>query len=293
MPELPEVYTISQDLKKNILGYKVTGIQINRDYKIPNDVKIKLKNLIGKEIQDSDRIAKNIVLKISDNEFLVFHLAMTGRILLREYKDEKDNWVKVVFEITKNDKTYFLKFCDMRQFGKIRVVDKTSLDQYSNKYGLDVISQKISAQNFLKSLSSKKTSLKNALMDQKIISGMGNIYATDALFLSNLNPKTSTQNISLEDAEKLLKFSKEILNEGIKNRGSTLPDKMYVDIFGKSGSQQDHFKIYGKKVCQTCGSKVEFEKINGRGTYFCPTCQPVINSSLEKNKKVSKQKNLL
>ncbi|MBU0534698.1 bifunctional DNA-formamidopyrimidine glycosylase/DNA-(apurinic or apyrimidinic site) lyase [Patescibacteria group bacterium] len=275
MPEFPEVHTISQDLKKNIVGFKVKNIQISKYYKIPSSVQVGLKELIGKEIQDVDNIAKNIVLKLGENSYLVFHLAMTGRILLREPPDETDNWVKIVLELQKDNKIKHLKFCDMRQFGKVAVLSKNNLDILTSKYGLMPLNETVSMENFLKAIKSKKTTIKNVLLDQKIISGLGNIYATDALFLANINPKTSTQDITPESAKKLLKSIREILNEGIKNRGSTLPDKMYVDIFGNSGSQQDHFRIYLKNICDVCNGKVEFIKINGRGTYFCPTCQPL------------------
>lgn len=285
MPELPEVHTISQDLKNNIVGFEIKNIQTANNYRIPDDQKKRLLKLKGKKIKDSQRIAKNIVLKISENEYLVFHLAMTGRILLRSDKDESDKWVKIVFEITKNNKTMYLKFCDMRQFGKVRVLSKDELELLQNKYGIDVLNQDISAEEFLKLLKSKKSTIKNVLLDQKIISGLGNIYATETLFLSKINPKTSTQDLTLKQSEEILKNSREILKEGIKNRGSTLSDKMYVDIFGKTGSQQNHFKIYGKNICPVCNSKTMFEKINGRGTYYCPTCQPLKTSS-EKNKKI-------
>ena len=284
MPELPEVHTITQDLKKNIVGFEIKNIQVAKNYKIPIEVKKKLDKLIGKKFIDTRRIAKNISVKLSNNEFLVFHLAMTGRILLRQDKEKKDDWVKVVFEIHKDGVTKYLKFCDMRQFGKIQVLSEREINQLEERYGLKVLENEITPKEFLSSLKSKKTNIKNALLDQKIVSGLGNIYATDALFLAGINPKSSTQQINLNMAKKLLESSRAVLREGIKNRGSTLPDKMYVDIFGRSGNQQNYFKIYGKKVCPGCGSKVQFEKINGRGTYFCPKCQPEIGMNLGQKK---------
>ena len=286
MPELPEVHTISQDLNKHITGYEIKNIKVSSDYKIPAPVKKRLKEIIGEKIIKAERIAKNISIELSSKEYLVFHLAMSGRILLRTEKYFKDKWVKIVFEISKNDKTYYLKFSDMRQFGKVRVIKESEMNEFKEKYGLDVLDDKIDEKMFFKSLISKKTNIKNALMDQGIISGMGNIYVTDALFLSKINPKTSTQDIDVVLARKLLSKSREVILEGIKNRGSTLPDKMYVDIFGNPGSQQEHFKIYGKTQCPICKSKVQFEKINGRGTYFCPNCQPI--DSVSGNKKNQK-----
>lgn len=288
MPEFPEVYTISQDLKKNIIGYKIKNIQVFKYYKLPSPINTKLKNTIGLKILDVENIAKNIVIKLSKDTYIVFHLAMTGRILLRESGHKDDNWVKIVLELERNDKILHLKFADMRQFGKVLVLNKQGVSTLANKYGLDPLEEKITPEKFLEQIKSKKTNIKNVLLDQKIISGVGNIYATDSLFLSRIHPKTSTQDITLEDATKLLKSTRQVLREGIKNRGSTLPDKMYVDIFGKEGHQQNHFKIYLKQKCPMCNSKVEFIKINGRGTYYCPTCQLYKNF---KDKKLTKEEN--
>ncbi|HOS88506.1 MAG TPA: bifunctional DNA-formamidopyrimidine glycosylase/DNA-(apurinic or apyrimidinic site) lyase [bacterium] len=293
MPELPEVHTISQDLKNNIVGYKIENIQIERNYKIPEIEKIRLGKIKDKKISDVERIAKNIVIKLFENEFLVFHLAMTGRIILTPLKEKKDKWTKIVFKISKNEDEKYLKFCDMRQFGKIKVLDEKSLSELRNKYGLDILEADITPDEFLRIIKSKNTNIKNALMDQEIISGVGNIYATDALFLSGINPKTRTKDMNLQKSEKLLNSLKEILREGIKNRGATLPDEMYVDIFGKPGNQQKYFKIYGKKICPRCGAHVFFEKINGRGTYFCPVCQPLIDGKTKNLQKTNQQKSLL
>ena len=294
MPELPEVHTISQDLNKHIAGFTIKNIQISKNYKMPKSEITKLKSIIDSKIISADKLAKNIILKLSNNLFLMFHLAMTGRLLLRKSGDKNDNWVKIVFELADEEEKYSLRFCDMRQFGKVRVVNKEELEKYSHKYGLDPLDIKTKPEELHRVLSSRKTNLKNALMDQSLIFGLGNIYATDALFLSSLNPKSSTQSLTLEESTKLLKSIKEILNEGIKNRGSTLPDKMYVDIFGKGGNQQNYFKVYGKLKCINCGSKISFEKINGRGTYYCPNCQPLknINSKTSNSKSENKQKRL-
>jgi len=294
MPELPEVFTISQDLKKNIVGFEIRSIQFSSYYRVPDDIKKSLNKLIGKKILDVDRVAKNIVLKLSKDDYIIFHLAMTGRLLLRNCRDKNDNWVKLVLIICKGDEIKELRFCDMRQFGKVLVVNKENLNKIISKYGLSALEEKTSAEDLLYNLKSRRTNIKNALMDQKIISGLGNIYATEALFLSKINPKLPTRNFTLEMSTKLLNSIRQELKEAIKNRGATLPDKMYVDIFGKPGHQQDYFKIYLKKVCDVCGSKVEFEKINGRGTYFCPICQPLETTTSNRNKKIPDgQKKLL
>jgi formamidopyrimidine-DNA glycosylase len=158
-------------------------------------------------------------------------------------------------------------------FGKVELIQKSKVISLRKKYGPEALDKKLTPEKFLECLGSKRTNIKNALLDQKVVSGLGNIYATDALFLAGIHPETKTSEINLESAEKLLEAARSVLEEGIKNRGSTLPDKMYVDIYGKPGNQQKYFKIYMQKVCPRCKERVKFKKISGRGTYFCNHCQ--------------------
>ena len=275
MPEFPEVHTITNDLKKYITGFKINKIILNPKYTLPN-----LKN---KTIKNVKQVAKNIVLELDSEQFLVLHLAMTGRILLRKDRNINDKWVKITLEISKNNKTYYLKFSDMREFGKVQLLDKKQFKELTQKYGPTPLDDSLTSKEFLRIIRSKNTNIKNILLDQRLISGIGNIYATDALFLAKIDPKTKTKNINLEMTEKLLKNLRLILEEAIKNRGSTLPDGMYVDIFGKPGLYQKWFKIYMKHKCPECGGKVEYFKLNGRGTYWCPHCQPTHKASAGKS----------
>lgn len=276
MPELPEVHTIAKDLKDNIVGYTIKTCEISDGYiALPTNETFK-NSILNKKVTDINRIAKNIIIYLNDNKVIHFHLAMTGQILLKDTKEfSNKNWLRVLLTITNKYQTKYLAFNDMRMFGKIAILSKEQLGELRKKYGPEPISEDFTPEIFLKILKSKRTNIKNALLDQVLVSGLGNIYATDALFLAGIHPETKTHELSLAQIEKLHNTAAYILKEGIKNRGSTLPDKMYVDIFGRSGCQQNHFKIYLKKQCPTCNTKVEFKKINGRGTYFCPKCQPL------------------
>jgi formamidopyrimidine-DNA glycosylase len=274
MPELPEVHTIVSDLNSNISGYKISGVRIEKNYKtIPDNDTFK-KSVLGQSITQVERIAKNIIIHLSSDNYILIHLAMTGRVLLRNKQDKSDGWTKVILDLEKNGEQKQLRFTDTRMFGKIGVVGGKAIQGLVDKYGPEPISQNLADEQFLGILRSKKTNIKNALLDQSLVSGLGNIYATEALFLAGIDPHTNTAKITPENAKKLLEASKKILLEGISNRGSTLPDKAYVDIFGKEGSQQNFFRIYMKEKCPTCGTRVTFTKLNGRGTYFCPNCQP-------------------
>ena len=273
MPELPEVHTISSDLNNNIKGYQIINIGIAENYSVyPNNAVFK-SEAIGKYIDEIERVAKNIIIKLDSDTFIGIHLAMTGRILLRDEEHTNDRWTKIIFKLKKNSEIKYLRFTDMRMFGKAALYTQEEIQKLKSRYGPDVLDTALTPDKLYEILKSKRTSVKNILLDQEYISGLGNIYATDTLFLSKIHPETPTSLLTLQDAENILESAREIVNESIVDRGSTLPDRMYVDIFGNEGSHQEHFKIYLRNFCPKCGSKVEYIKVAGRGTYFCPECQ--------------------
>jgi formamidopyrimidine-DNA glycosylase len=271
MPELPEVYTIATDLNSYIKDYVITDLRIARGYIALPDNDTFIKEVKNQKIEKVSRIAKNILIHLENKKIIQIHLGMTGRMLLRSPKQQADRWVRILFKLENKLGTKILKFCDMRTFGKVVLLKTTST--LKNKYGPEPVDENLNTERFLEILKSKKTTIKNALLTQELISGVGNIYATDALFIAKIHPETLTKNLSYDDAINLLKSLRKVLNEGIKNRGSTLSDKMYVDIFGREGKHQNFFRIYSKIFCPTCKSKVVYKTINGRGTYFCPSCQ--------------------
>ena len=273
MAELPEVYTIASDLKKNIEGYDITNVVIESGYNTYPDNKSFKTGLTGRKIVKVGRVGKNISIRLDSGEFLNFHLGMTGRLLLRPLNAKTDPFRKLSINLSKGNKKYSLRYCDMRMFGKASLLSPKEIQNLKRKHGPDLIADDITSDEFLNRLSGRRTGVKNALLEQSLFAGLGNIYATDALWLSKIHPETKTTELTIGQAEKLLKSSVDILTEGIKHRGSTLPDLAYVDIFGKIGTHQKYFRIYGKKYCPTCKTKIIYKKINGRGSYFCQICQ--------------------
>lgn len=273
MPELPEVQTISNDLKNTLTGYTIKDVVIANKYTVYPSKDVFLEKVKGKAIKNVHRKAKNILITLENDTYIAIHLAMTGRVLIRNPENREDKWIKVLFIVNKEQDIKHLRFSDVRMFGKVKFIEQSELVELYEKYGPEPIQEDLTAEEFLKQVKSKRTNIKNALLDQSIISGLGNIYATDALFIAGIHPMTPTSKLTSEDGKKLFEASKNILLEGIEHRGSTLEDKMYVDVFGKEGSHQKYFRIYNKKTCPNCNHKVEVIKINGRGTYFCPSCQ--------------------
>lgn len=273
MPELPEVHTITTDLKKHILGAVIKNIEVKGGFSVSPATSTFKKKLIGQKITDIHRVAKNIVLTLNSSDFLVIHLAMTGRLLFRKLGFKQDQWERVKFTLEKDGKEGELRYTDLRMFGKVKIINKVEYKTLLEKYGPDPITETFDHYEFLERLQDKRTNIKNALLDQTVISGIGNIYANDALWMAKIHPETKTSDITPPMAKSLLAAVREILNESIGNRGSTLSDKMYVDIFGKSGEHQNFFRIYDKEECPRCHIPVKFIKLNGRGTYFCDNCQ--------------------
>lgn len=271
MPEMPEVHTITEDLKKYAANAVIKDVEIKGEYQtLPDNITF-LDTTKNQKIVRAFRVAKNIMLELESNQFIQIHLAMTGRILLREKGFKADKWERVVFHVEKNEKEFELRFCDMRMFGKVVLLNADELEMLQQKYGPEPLQENLTPEAFLRHLQSKNSNIKNVLLDQNIIAGMGNVYVTDALWIAEIHPETRTKDFNKEMAAKLLEASREILTEGIGNRGISMSD--YVDLFGKKGKQQEFFRIYGKEICTRCNTQVEFKKINGRGTYFCTTCQ--------------------
>jgi formamidopyrimidine-DNA glycosylase len=272
MPELPEVLTITKDLNEHLKGSTITNIKITDKYKVfPNNAAF-VNTVKGKKIKEVTHIAKNIVFELKD-QFIVFHLAMTGRLLLRDRVNKTDKWIKIVFYIDNGRKESVLTFTDMRTFGKVKLYSEEGIKELKKRYGPEPIDDSAEFDVFFENVRSKRSNIKNVLLDQSKVSGLGNIYVTDTLFLAKVHPKTHTSDIDRSTAKILWDSAKKILNEGILHRGSTLPDRMYVDIFGKEGSHQDHFRVYLRDNCPDCDTKIEYIKLNSRGTYFCPSCQ--------------------
>lgn len=275
MPELPEVQTIVTDLNKILLGFKITDVKVLSTFKIQPEPEEFTAEVKGKKIAGVQRVAKNIILEMENNKYLLVHLAMTGQLRLSKTAESQNSSERVCFTLEKGGKKIYLKYNDVRMFGKVALLATEEYRKLKEKYGPDPLDKTLTAENFLNRLKSRKTNIKNALLDQSIVAGVGNIYATDALFMAGIHPETSTKDLSDKDSHKLLESLREILEESIGHRGSTLKDEMYVDILGKKGTHQDYFRIYGKQICPVCGGKIEYKKISGRGTYICNVCQSI------------------
>ncbi|HUV42482.1 MAG TPA: bifunctional DNA-formamidopyrimidine glycosylase/DNA-(apurinic or apyrimidinic site) lyase [Patescibacteria group bacterium] len=270
MPELPEVETIKRDLSKLIVGHKILGITTDSPKQVQPSLTVVKKAIVGAKVKRIKRRAKLLQIFLSNGQILAIHLKMTGRLLVRKKDFPKDDWQHVIISLSGNQE---LRFADLRKFGWVKLIkDKKELEKLLAEFGPEPLDD-LDLKKFRAILASSGRPVKIILMDQKKISGVGNIYANDALFLAKIDPRRPAKKISDQEAKKLLQVIEKVLKAGIKYRGAS--DQYYLDALGRKGAYQEHFLTYGRegKKCFDCDGKVKKIKLGGRGTFFCPKCQ--------------------
>ncbi len=280
MPELPEVETTVLGLRKKVL--KRTFIDVWSDFKRlvkePSFEKFK-KEIKGKKIKDVYRKGKNIIFVLSDNYYLLVHQKMTGHFLYGKWEKE-DKWIplkKGPMEDKNNSYIHLIFFLekgmlalsDLRKFAKVKLLKKEGLEEELEDIGPDAL--KISFEEFKDIVENKKGKIKQVLMNQELIAGIGNIYSDEALFRARINPFRKAFSLKEKELKDLYKNIVDVLKKGIKTGGESISD--YRNIEGEKGGFDDFRKVYRKKECPVCRGKIRREKIGSRSTYFCPKCQ--------------------
>jgi formamidopyrimidine-DNA glycosylase len=285
MPELPEVETVVKGLKSAVSGLKIVGIWADYApyFELPKD-KIRFKRLIlGRKILKIERKGKGILFYLDSNFCLFVQQRMTGIFILSFWKHPKERFLEKIKKENKFahlvlflEKNKALVFVDQRKFGKFFLGEKEKIFSlaFLRNLGKEPLSSDFKFKTFF-NLAKKhgKKILKNFLMDQKIIAGIGNIYANEILWQAGLSPFKLARTLKEKEAKNLYKAIVFILKEGIKHKGSSISD--FRDIRGRTGFYQKKFLVFmrkGKK-CFRCGNLIKKVKISGRGSYFCPKCQ--------------------
>lgn len=272
MPELPEVETVCRGLSKKLLKSNVLKVKIlNKKlrYSISKNIE---KHLLHNKVKAIIRRGKNGIIVFSGNYNLHFHLGMTGKFLITtpDYKKNKHDHLLIKF-----DKNLVLIYNDIRKFGYLELIKKP-LDIVSFKdIGLEpFLCRSFEKELFLK-ICKKERSIKNILLDQNYICGIGNIYASEILFRSKISPFKLGKNLSENDFHNLLNSVVYILNKAIKKGGSSI--KNYKNIDEQLGYFQVEFKVYNKEgmACHQCDNLIAKKKQSGRSSFFCKNCQPI------------------
>jgi formamidopyrimidine-DNA glycosylase len=278
MPELPEVETIKRQLQKTIVGKKIKTV----DVLLPKIIKTPLaqfkKAAKGAKIKKIERRAKILIFTLDNNLSFLVHLKLTGQLIFQETRDKKQETSRskhthVIFNFSDNSR---LTFNDLRQFGYIKLVKSADLGQFflNEKIGPEPLDKDFTLVDLQALLEKKpKSKIKQFLMDQKNIAGIGNIYADEILFFANTHPLRQIKTLKPKEIARIFKGIKTILPQAIKYKGTSAEN--YLDAFGKKGHFLKKLKVYGKEGqnCVKCKQAIKKVKIGGRSAHFCLQCQ--------------------
>jgi formamidopyrimidine-DNA glycosylase len=278
MPELPEVETAIRVLNKKVLNK--TFIDVWSDW-----YKISKKELVGKKILKVWRRAKNIIFELSDNYSLLVHQKMTGHLLVGKWKQENKKWIpekpgplndpynRFIHLIFFLDNKEMLALSDARKFAKVELWKTGELKKEFEKLGPEPLEESFTFEKFENILQNKKSKVKQVIMDQSVISGVGNIYASEALWKAKIHPKKSVAKLSEKELKSLYQAIKKVLEVSIKLGGESFSDYRKPD--GTKGDFDTERKVYKREgePCKRCKTKIKRIKFGGRSSFYCPYCQ--------------------
>lgn len=278
MPELPEVETVRRGLQRLLKGEVIEAVEV-RDTRLryPVDTRKLQRELPGRRVKDLRRRAKYLLILLEadgsrEEAFLIIHLGMSGRIYFSKEGEEAQPHTHVIFTLGGGRE---LHFRDPRRFGLVDLVPSAELDhdrRFSN-LGVEPLSGECSAEYFFERSRKLRQPVKNFLMDSRRVVGVGNIYASEALFLAGVHPGRAAGRVSLRSWERITAVVKEVLSEAIRQGGTTLKDFQGPD--GTAGYFQVLLRVYGREgeECLECGAVVRRKVLSGRSTFYCPRCQ--------------------
>lgn len=272
MPELPEVETIKRSLAPRLAGRTVRGVVVYNPRVIARpEAEEFCRRLRGAAFGAPARRGKYLLLPLNTGWALVVHLRMTGRLTWQPGPVAPAKHTHVIWELDDG----FLVYEDLRRFGRLWLVKETELGEIKGLAGLgpEPLGEGLTAEWLAGRLAGQRRPLKNLLLDQTFVAGIGNIYADEILHRAGLHPLRRANTLDEAEAAALWAAIRGVLAEGLAHGGTTIRD--YVDGEGESGRHQDFLQVYGRagEKCPRCGGTVTRIKVAGRSTYFCPVCQ--------------------
>jgi formamidopyrimidine-DNA glycosylase len=276
MPELPEVETVSQGIKSKLLNHKISKVIVKRrDLRFRMDTKLEQK-ITNTKINSVSRRAKYILINLDNGLTVIIHLGMSGRIVVEDLKSSKNVFKHTHLEIITTGKKK-MKFIDPRRFGSVLLHETNNLNTHKLIKNLapEPLSKEFNATYLFKALKGRSANIKSIIMNQFIVVGVGNIYASESLYKAKIRPCRQAKSLSLTECVLLAKSIKKVLKRSIKLGGSSINDYSLVD--GNLGFFQSEFEVYGKegKICRkkTCHSKILRIVIAQRSSFYCSKCQ--------------------
>lgn len=298
MPELPEVENLRQGLERSIVGQKILRVEVRRPKLVSGKGTLRIASLKkklefengikGERFIEVERRAKNLIFKLSHNKIILAHLKMSGQFVYKPHSSNKtiegghpielsekelpNKHTHVIFHLERGT----LYYNDTRMFGYLLYYPNTKTFEAENHfgvYGLEPLDKQFTITNFELGIKNSKTKIKSLLMSQKIVVGLGNIYADESLFEARIRPDRNASSLSLTETEKLHKAIIRILKRAVKVGGSSVATYRLLD--DTRGNYAREHKVYGKvgKLCPNCGKPLSKTIIQNRTTIFCPHCQ--------------------
>ena len=271
MPELAEVETVRNTLKKRILNKKIKDVQVLYKNMLEND-ECDFKNiLINNEFLDILRIGKWLIFELNEY-YLLSHLRMEGKYFIKNSSEKIEKHEHIIISFSDNTD---LRYHDTRKFGRMKIVGKNELynTEEIKKQGKEPMDDTLTSTYLLEKFKNKKLPIKTVLLDQTIISGLGNIYADEVLYAAKIHPLRNAKDLNEEECERIITASKKIILKAISEGGTTI--KSYTSSLGVTGNYQKYLKVHTKEnsICEICHEKIKKMKVGGRSTYFCANCQ--------------------
>lgn len=303
MPELPEVETVARDLQRWVAGATITGATVGWDRTIrhPQPAERFAAEIAGAEIRRVTRRAKTVLVHLADGRVMTVALRMTGALIVAPSGSPPDPFARVVFTLADGRE---LRYRDVRKFGRIglwpggglrssgagrgarsrKVAEgqrRFRIGEVFSGHGPEPLARGFTVERFAERLARRSAKLKTLLLDQSFIAGVGNIYADEALWRARLHPLRGADTLTPAEVKRLHRAVRQVLRQGIANRGSSFSD--YVGVDGEPGDNAERLNVYRRteQPCYRCGRPIRRIVVGQRSTHFCPRCQPEPVASVE------------
>jgi len=274
MPELPEVETVSQGLRRRALGRRILAVEVRHPGVVVGSPEQFVAEIVGRAIVSVQRKGKALALELGAENcaprYLLVRLGMTGQFTVNPGAAPVEPHTHV--RLALDDGREEIRYRDPRRFGRLRCCTAEELDEIFGRLGPDA--PEISRPQFLAALRGRRGPIKSWLMNQQVLAGLGNIYADEALFAAGIHPLSPAGRISAAAAGGLLRAVKSVLRRAVKLQGTSFSD--YIDIEGRPGNFLPRLKVYQRtgEPCRRCKTPIQRLVIGGRSSHFCPDCQP-------------------
>jgi formamidopyrimidine-DNA glycosylase len=269
VPELPEVETVRRSLERLILGQTVIAVEV-REPRLRRPLAANFAaQLANRSIRHIGRRGKYLAIELDNGNIWLIHLGMTGQLIIGHPDEPLRPHDHLVFALGNGQ---YLRYNDTRRFGLMAVGSEEEVEAWTS-LGVEPLQPAFSSRYLWGEVQKTQRTIKDVLMDQRVVAGIGNIYASELLFRAGVRPMRTATTLSRSEVEQIVKAAKAVLREAIRHRGSSISD--YLDGEGQPGSFQARFRVYDRedRPCRKCGTPIQREVRGGRSAFFCPVCQ--------------------